>query len=179
MPEDPATPEQEPEPTPDPEPAPEQEPEPSNGEPESFDREYVAKLRKENAAARKRAQEAEKRAKEYEDAQKSDAQKKDEALAQAKDRASYADKLDVALDKAPEGMAAAQVRKLAMRLSGSTREELEADADELFADFAPEEPSGPEPRQRPRERLRPGAAPSSEPEETDPEKLAAQVPRMY
>jgi hypothetical protein len=157
--------------------------EPTGGEPaggqDKFDREYVEKLRRENAAARKRAQEAEAKAKEYEDSQKSEKDKLNESLTTAQERATYADKLDVALDKAPDGMSPAQVRKLAKRLSGKTREELEADADELFADFKPEDGGGPEPRRRPTERLRPGAAPSSEPEETDPDKLAAKVPREF
>lgn len=173
------TPDPKPDDDPKPDPTPDPDPKPDD-EPESFDREYVTKLRRENAAARKRAQEAETRAKEYEDSQKSEAQKKDEALAAAKDRASYADKLDVALDKAPEGMSAAQVRKLAKRLSGSTRDELEADAEELFADFKPDDGDKDQAsRRRPKEKLRPGAAPSSDPEddETDPVKLAEKIPR--
>ena len=147
----------------------------------TFDAAYVKKLRDEAAKYRTRAQEAEGKVKEHEDAKKSDDERKDEALTAAKARAAYADKLDVALDKAPEGMSVAQVRKLAKRLTGSTREELEADADELFADFAPskggDDDDKPAPKSTPRERLRPGAAPSSEPDENDPRKLAASIPR--
>lgn len=118
------------------------------------------------------------KAKEMEDAKKSEQERVAEQLEAARAEGSEAKatllRLDVAFDKAPEGMPLSQVRKLARRLSGSTKEELEADADELFADFAPavkgEERSG----GRPKERLRPGAAPDVEPEKT-PQELADAV----
>lgn len=50
----------------------------------------------------------------------------------------------------------------AKRLQGTTREELEADADELLSAFQPAEETSTS--RRPRERLRPGAIPSSTPE---------------
>lgn len=120
---------------------------------------------------------------EHERANESAAEKAEREKAEALDRATKAEgsalRLEVAMDKAPDGMTLAQVRKLAKRLTGTTKEELETDADELFADFAPSgnEGGGGNGRQRPREALRPGAAPSSEPEETDPRKLAAKVPQ--
>lgn len=77
--------------------------------------------------------------------------------------------LEVALDK---GLTATQAK----RLIGSTREELEADADELLASFKPSEAET-GPARRPTERLRGGGAAQSEPDETDPRKLAAQIPR--
>jgi hypothetical protein len=106
---------------------------------------------------------------------------KDEALQRATTAEGQALRLEVALDKAPDGMALGQVRKLAKRLTGTTKEEMEADADELFADFQPV-PTDDDPKpgsRRPREQLRPGAAPSAEPEETDPRKLAAAVEERY
>jgi hypothetical protein len=75
---------------------------------------------------------------------------------------------------AAKGLTPAQ----ATRLDGATREELEADADELLSAFAgkgKDDTSGL--RRRPTEKLRPGAVPGAEPEETDPTKLAAMVPR--
>lgn len=102
------------------------------------------------------------------------AREKDEAEKRATKAEAQALRLDVALDKAPEGMTIAQVRKLAKRLSGTTKEELEADADELFEDFKGNDDSNPPPS-RPRERLRSGNGGSSEPEENDPKKLAEQV----
>jgi hypothetical protein len=77
---------------------------------------------------------------------------------------------------------------LAKRLSGSTREELEADADELLESVKPEEGDkgggggGNESRRtasRPREELKGGGAPQeNNAVETDPAKLAANVPRF-
>lgn len=66
----------------------------------------------------------------------------------------------------------------AKRLVGETEEELEADADELLESFgAKDDGEGKGTRRRPQERLKPGASPSSKPEETDPRKLAADLPR--
>lgn len=149
----------------------------------TFDAAYVKKLRDEAAKYRREAKEAKGRAQEYEDQNKTDAQKLEERATAAEQRATAAEgvsmRFEVALDKAPEGMSIVQVRKLAKRLTGKNREELEADAEELFADFAPTNTGASTASGRPRERLRPGAAPSAEEEETDPVKLAAQVPRMY
>ena len=60
---------------------------------------------------------------------------------------------------------------------GDTDEELEADADELLATFAPPEGEADTdlPR-RPRERLRPGARPEAEPEPSVKE-IVASIPR--
>lgn len=112
---------------------------------------------------------------EREDAAKSEEQKREERTTLAEQQAAAATRdaarLRVALKK---GLTETQAK----RLVGDTEEELEADADELLASFVPpEEEDGQEPPRRPRERLRPGAVPSSEPEETDPRKLAALVRR--
>lgn len=77
---------------------------------------------------------------------------------------------------------------LAKRLQGATKEELEADADELLKIAKPSKPEDEEgegkggdhrggPRRVPRERLKGGTDPSEEPDERDPRKLAASVPR--
>jgi ribosomal protein L22 len=155
----------------------------SDGE---FDPEKAWKLiqnvRSDADKAKKDADELRLKVKDAEDAEKSEQEKLQERATEAETRATTAEstalRIEVALDKAPEGMPIAQIRKLAKRLAGSTREELEADAEELFADFTPEGEEGQAPR-RPRERLRPGAAPSSEPEETDPRKLAEKVSRRF
>lgn len=74
----------------------------------------------------------------------------------------------------------------AKRLSGTTQEELEADADELLETFKPAKAdddgdrrsqSG-GPMRRPTENLRGGGAPDDRPVETNPAKLAESVPRM-
>lgn len=71
----------------------------------------------------------------------------------------------------------------AKRLAGTSREELEADADEILEVFpvtSKEESSsssGP-PSRQPRPDLRGGGEPNEDPVETDPAKLAASVPRL-
>lgn len=113
----------------------------------------IAKVNREAAQLRKRAKAAEDKLAEIEEAGKSEAQKlADRATAAEKaaaDAQAKADRLEVAAEK---GLTPKQAR----RLQGATREELEADADELLEDFKPAEgeeggePSGP-PRKRPQE----------------------------
>ena len=174
-----------PDPDPDPAPAPAADPDPDPAprppwdDPENFNPEKawnllqnvrgdVAKLKSE------RDQLAEK-VKGHEDATKSDQQKLEEraitAERSAAAAATEAARLRVALKK---GLTETQAK----RLVGETEEELEADADELLASFHAPDDDGQDPPRRPRERLRPGAVPSSEPEEDDPRKLAAMVPRV-
>lgn len=155
------------------------------------------KIRKANAEAanlRKRLKELEPlaaKAKDLEDATKSDIERATGEAAAATSRADKAEgellRLRVAIRK---GLTETQAK----RLIGTSEEELEADADDLLASFSPKKPDPePEPekddepdeparddrRRRPQERLRPGAVPDAdtEPEETDPRKLAALVPR--
>jgi hypothetical protein len=131
---------------------------------------WKALARKHETQAKTNADAARKVA-ELEDAGKTEIQRAADTAAQAEQRAATAEarltRMEVALDKAPEGMPLAKVRKLAARLTGDSREELEADAEDLFADFAPEPDTGdetePTSRRRPREQLRPGAVPDVEP----------------
>ena len=144
-----------------------------------------AALKKANEEAKKhrlKAKELEPlaaKAKELEESQKSEQDKLAEQLEAAKSEGTKASReltrLDVALDKAPEGLSVAKVRKLAKRLTGETREELEADAEELFAEFAP--PEAEKPSGKPRPRIVEDKP--SQSEETDPRKLAANLPRHY
>jgi hypothetical protein len=114
--------------------------------------------RREKRAAEKRAGELEARLKEFEDRDKSDLDKVTERATSAEERATKAEqalaRLEVALEK---GLTPSQAK----RLVGSTREELEADADELLADIgkagAPRQPR-PDPTQG-----RPPARPESTP----------------
>lgn len=149
------------------------------------------KRAKENSAAANKLAE-------IEESTKSETQQNADRIAAEKARADKAEgkleRIEVALEKAPEGMKPAQILKFAKRLSGSSRDELEEDADELFGDFTPpkddgdpDDPAGAggkdddtsPTRRRPSERLKPGAAPDADPDdsETDPDKLAAKVPR--
>lgn len=167
------------EPPPEPDPDPDDDP---DDDPDEFDedraREKIRKANSEAANLRKRLKEAEAKAKrldELEDAQKSEVEKATEKVSAAEKRAQEAElralRLEVAADK---GLTPTQAR----RLVGSSKEELEEDADDLLASFAPTEEND-SPR-RPKEKLRPGAgSPDDEPEETDPSKLADMVPPMY
>lgn len=164
-----------------------QDPAGKGGEPQEPD--HKAEAEKWKALARKHEQQAKTNATaatklaEIEDAKKTAEQKAADKAADLERRATTAElaamRTDVALDKAPDGMPLSQIRKLAKRLTGATREELEADAAELFAEFAPAEKDEGDARRRPRERLKAGAAPGAEPEENDPKKLAAAVPRGW
>ena len=132
------------------------------------------RLSRENEAKAKANAAAAKRLAEIEESQKSDQQKLADAQKAFEDRALKAEReaarLRVGMKK---GLTEAQVR----RLVGDTDEELEADADELLATFAPPEGEADTdlPR-RPRERLRPGARPEAEPEPSVKE-IVASIPR--
>lgn len=97
-------------------------------------------LARKHESAAKANSAAAKRLAELEDANKSELEKLADQLKQAQSSGTSHEmaalRLDVALEKAPDGMSPAKIRSLAKRLSGSTREELENDADELFAEFA-------------------------------------------
>lgn len=112
--------------------------------------------------------------KKHEDATKSDQEKLEEAKTTAEQRATKAEtdaaRLRVALKK---GLSETQAK----RLVGSDEEELEKDADELLESFKQEDEEGQESQRRPKERLRPGAAPAAKPDESDPAKLAEGVSR--
>lgn len=171
------------------------EPKPDDPKPDKDNPDAAAEAEKWKALAKKheaRAKENADKAKELDalkEGEKTDLQKATETAAEAERRATEAERdaarLKVALKK---GLTEAQAK----RLLGDTEEELEQDADELLASFKPEEgenegeegenePEGEkkEPRRRPKERVKPGAIPSSEPDETDPAKLAEAVPRRW
>jgi hypothetical protein len=122
--------------------------------------------------------------KQYEDASKSDLERWEERANTAESRAGTAEAkakaLEIAIERAPEHATLAQVRAVAKRVRGEDDDALEKDADELFEMLAPA-PAEPKPGAktpaRPKERLKGGADPDEEPEETDPRKLAALLPR--
>jgi hypothetical protein len=141
-------------------------------------------LSRQNEAAAKKAADELKGLREAGDASKSETEKlaarleaQERKLADSEQRALRA---EVASDKQLPP-------KLAKRLQGSTREELEADADELLESIKPAKGDGEDgskgsangraPRTHPRERLVGGSNPSQEAEELDPRKLAAKIPR--
>lgn len=104
---------------------------------------------------------------------------------------SEADKLRDQLDQLKRSQAEAEVRALraevamakgltaaqAKRLVGNTREELEADADEILEAFPTQGGVIPPPSRKPAAELQGGSDPTSEPLEMDPAKLAEDLPR--
>ena len=163
-------------PTPETDPAGEDVPAAEPDSPEEFDAERAkSKISKANAEAkalRDRLKAAEEKIAKYDDAQKSESERATERLTAAEKRAAEAEdrlmRLEIATEK---GLTPAQAK----RLIGSTREEMEADADELLRAFRP---AGPVTRtHKPREAMRTSRQGDSVPEETDPRKLAEKIPR--
>lgn len=160
----------------------------SNTDEQQTGPDLTAEVEKWKALARKNEQrakanaEAADRLAALEEQDKTEVQKLTDKATAAETRAAAAEmaglRLEVALDKAPEGMSVAQVRKLAKRLAGTTREDLEADADELFADFATDDDDStndPDPSRRPKEKLRGGRNVEDKVDDIDPLKLAAEI----
>lgn len=107
---------------------------------------------------------------------KSDLDKANDTASSEKARADKAEaellRYQIASEK---GLTAPQAK----RLTGATREELEADADEILEHFPAAGGEGPKPppSPRPASELKGGTDPTSVPEENDPAKLAGSVPR--
>lgn len=125
------------------------------------------------AALRKANKEAETyrlKLKELEDRDKSETDKLKDSLTVAEKRAEDAEARALRLEVAAEkGLTLAQAK----RLVGATKEELEADAEELMQSFGATGNGGgkPPPAGKPKERLKPGHVPDAEPE-VDVEKVA-------
>lgn len=90
--------------------------------------------------------------------------------------------MNVAIEHAPEHATLAQLRKVAKRLRGDSDDDLEADAKELWADFAPAPSSEGPPKSgavagKPKERLKGGADPDEAVDEMNPAKIVANIPR--
>lgn len=147
-------------------------------------------MKRERNAARKELADIRAELKKFQDKDKSEAQRLEEAREEATTRAAKAEErhkaLTVAIDRAPAHATLAQVRAVAKRVRGDSEEDLESDADELFELLAPAPPQKDEPKPdsrdrkvagRPRERLRGGGDPDDEPDETDPRKLADLIRR--
>lgn len=179
---DPAAPETEPadppEPTPTPEPTGTGDA-PATGDRLPDDHPVVKALKKANeeaAAARKKV-------KEYEDQGKSETQRLNDDLAAQRKRADEAETKALRLEvAAAKGLNAAQAK----RLVGSTREELEQDADEILEAFPAAAPSGgggesggatPPPTKKPSPDLKGGTDPTTPGDRIDPAKLAEAIPR--
>lgn len=138
----------------------------------------IAKANSEASALRRRLKEleaAKAKLDELEAAGKSEADKLRDQLAAAEKAAQEAElralRLEVAADK---GLTPSQAK----RLVGSTLEELEADADDLLADFQPAKGAV---EAKPTENLRPGTAGTTDPTTTsiDVDALVNSIPPTY
>lgn len=145
--------------------------------------------RRARSEAEKALKDATDRLKALEDKDKSETQKAADERVAAEKRAEKAEaellRITVGSTK---GLTPAQAR----RLVGTTKEELEADADDLLKSFKPNDDAGDggdkggdkgdkkDPAgtgSRPTERLAGGSDPTGDVEESDPRKLAEQIPR--
>lgn len=135
--------------------------------------------RQNEKAAKERAD----KLREYEDANKSESQRLQEERDSHKTRAERAEqqlrRREIAESRAPEHATLAQIKAVAKRLAGESDDDLEADADELFALLAPAPAEPKKVAQRPKERLRGGGDPDEAPEENDPRKLAEAIRRGH
>lgn len=138
---------------------------------------WKALARKHESQAKSNAEAAKKLA-ELEEKDKTEGQRAADKATQAEKtaRAAQAEayRLRVAIRK---GLTETQAK----RLVGETEEELEADADELLASFSPgkgDNPGKDDTSGRPKERLRPGATTTDEPESDDPMTLVKDLPRL-
>jgi hypothetical protein len=154
---------------------------PATGEPKvESDADKWKKLSRQNE---KNLRDAQAKLKEFEDKGKSETQRLQEAhdsyKTQAEKNATELARMNMAAEHAPEHATLAQLRKVAKRLRGDTPEELEADAKELWEDYAPAAASGSTASTvvKPAVRLKGGADPSVEPDEMDPRKIVANIPR--
>lgn len=155
-------------PTPDPAPKPDDKPDPQD----EIDK-WKALARKHEAQAKSNAEAAKKLA-EMEDAGRSELEKAAAKVAEAEKRAAEADARALRLEvAATKGLSPVQAR----RLVGATKEELEADADELLESFKPaDDGDQPKPPTKPTENLKGGGDPSAAPE-PDIRKVVADIPR--
>jgi hypothetical protein len=126
---------------------PEPEDKPDPDKPDVFTRPEDEAGKKALEAERAARREAERKLKEFEDAGKSELEKATTAASEAAKRAEEAElkalRLEVAGDK---GLTPSQAR----RLVGTTKEELEADADQLLEDFAANSKPAPKVPPRPK-----------------------------
>lgn len=111
---------------------------------------------------------------EMEEATKTELQKALDAAAEASRRA---DEEALARIRAEVAHAKGLTPGQAKRLVGSTREELEADADEILAEFTPVGEDHDDSRRRPKERLRSGVVPDAG-DEPDIDGVVARVRRF-
>lgn len=132
-------------------------------------------------AAEKQAKDLADRLQAIEDKDKSEVERLTEqvtTLTNERDTAvNRADKLEVVMGKALDEDRAARISTAVKRLTGTTRDELEADADELMPLLFPADDKEPPPS-KPREHLRGGGDPTDTPE-ADVRAVVESIPRGF
>jgi hypothetical protein len=161
-----------------PKPKPKEEPKPDDDEEEELDlaraKAKIAKANREAAALRKERDDLAAKAKDAEDAKKDDLTKAQEANAELQSKLDAAlgrvDRLEIAIEKK-------LTVKQANRLSGTSRDELEADADDFLADLGGDKADDKKtpPSRQPRESLRGGGDPTEDTDPIDPKKIADEI----
>lgn len=165
-------------PKPDPadKPDPDPKPDPAKPDPATLSTADVAALKDALRIAKKEAESSRLKLKEIEDKDKSDSEKLAERVAAAEKRA---DEAEVRVLRAEVAVAKGLKPELHEFLTGTTREELEARADKLVLATAGQAPKPDEQKpnvsRRPNPALSGGGDPTTEPEETDPVKLASAI----
>lgn len=148
------------------------------------------KMKEERRQAREAARQASKRINElqdeiknFKDSNLSESQRLQQDRDDYKSRAERAESSqqnwDLAIQVAEElelDVSVKQLKAVARRISGDSDETRTADAKELFNLIATK-PAAPKVTSRPKEKLRGGSDPDEGPEELNPVKLAAQIPR--
>lgn len=140
-----------------------------NPDPDAGAKKALDEERRARRDAEKQLRDIQSKLKELEDRDKSDSEKLTERIAAAERRAVEAE------SKALRYEVATEKGVKARWLSGSTREELEAAADEYLADHPPSNGNGPAPA-KPVEDLRGGGEPAEGPE-PDIRKIVESIPR--
>lgn len=151
---------------------------PQEGQQEPFDearaRAKITESNREAQALRARLKEAEAKVSEFEQQGKSEMERAIARAEQAERALAEAEAGRLRMQVAAEKGVPAQ---LAGRLTGSTLEEIQADADELLAAFPQQQPAAPAPSGRPVESRPASGDPTQSPVEMDPAKLADLVSR--
>lgn len=166
---------------PDPEEKPDDKPDPKPEALGDAGKKALDEERKARRDAEKKAKDLEDRLQAIEDKDKSEVEVLTEQVAtltKERDSAvSKADRLEVAVIKSLDEDQSRRITSAAKRLTGTTRDELEADADEFLTAFAPSATEEkPAPSGKPREQLKPGNGDPDLPvEETDVKKLGERM----
>lgn len=152
-------------------------------EPKTLTQAEIDKIVENRLAREREKQQAEREAEKQrlEDEKKSEVEKlasQIQALQkQVEEQTARADKADLDALRAKVAQAKSLPAGFASRLTGSTQEELEADADAILEVIGGSKEDDPEPKGfgRPREKLTPGAGGSGDDDEVDPDKLAEKI----